>query len=325
MVKNSITDFIRYHYRHFNAAALVDAADAYVAHLDGGGQMLLAMAGAMSTAELGLSLAEMIRQDKVHAICCTGANLEEDIFNLVAHDHYVRVPHYRDLSPEQEQELLDRHLNRVTDTCIPEEEAMRRIESAVLEKWMAADAAGERFFPHEFLFQLLREGGLETHFQIDPKNSWMLAACEKGIKMFVPGWEDSTLGNMFAAACIRGDVKNPTTVRGGIEYMIDLADWYGATAPESGIGFFQIGGGIAGDFPICVVPMMEQDLEMPDIQKWSYFCQVSDSTTSYGSYSGAVPNEKITWGKLAIETPKFIVESDATIVVPLIFARVLEW
>ena len=325
MVKNSITDFIRHHYRHFNAAALVDAADAYVAHLDNGGHMLLAMAGAMSTAELGLSLAEMIRKDKVHAICCTGANLEEDIFNLVAHDHYVRVPHYRDLSPEQEQELLDRHLNRVTDTCIPEEEAMRRIESAVLEEWMAADTAGERFFPHEFLFQILRDGVLEKHYQIDPKNSWMLAACEKGIKMFVPGWEDSTLGNMFAAACIRGDVKNPTTVRGGIEYMIDLADWYGATAPKSGVGFFQIGGGIAGDFPICVVPMMEQDLEMSDIPKWGYFCQISDSTTSYGSYSGAVPNEKITWGKLAIETPKFIVESDATIVVPLIFARVLGW
>ena len=92
-----------------------------------------------------------------------------------------------------------------------------------------------------------------------------------------------------------------------------------------GVGFFQIGGGIAGDFPICVVPMLYQDMEMENIPFWSYFCQISDSTTSYGSYSGAVPNEKITWGKLDIHTPKFIVESDATIVAPLMFAYILGW
>jgi hypothetical protein len=65
--------------------------------LDGGNHMMITLAGAMSTAELGLSLAEMIRQDKVHLICCTGANLEEDVFNLVAHDYYERVPNYREV------------------------------------------------------------------------------------------------------------------------------------------------------------------------------------------------------------------------------------
>jgi deoxyhypusine synthase len=125
---SAITSFIKHHYRHFNAAALVDAAEAYNAHLASGGKMFMTVAGAMSTAELGLSLAEMIRQDKVHGICCTGANLEEDVFNLVAHDFYERVPHYRDLTPADEAALLNRHMNRVTDTCIPEMEAMRRIE-----------------------------------------------------------------------------------------------------------------------------------------------------------------------------------------------------
>ena len=122
-----ITEFIKHHYRHFNAAALVDAAEAYNKHIESGGKMMITLAGAMSTAELGLSLAEMIRQDKVAIISCTGANLEEDLFNLVAHDFYERVPHYRDLTPEDEQALLDRHMNRVTDTCIPEFEAMRRL------------------------------------------------------------------------------------------------------------------------------------------------------------------------------------------------------
>jgi deoxyhypusine synthase len=319
----AISDFIRHHYRHFNGAALVDAADAYVEHLGGGGQMLVTLAGAMSTAELGLSLAEMIRRGKVHAICCTGANLEEDVFNLVAHDHYVRIPHYRHLTPEQEEELLARHLNRVTDTCIPEFEAIRRIEDAVLDEWQRADKAGQQFFPHEFMYKILLSGVLKKSYQIDPKDSWLLAAAERDLPMIVPGWEDSTLGNIFAGHCINGDIRNVHTVRTGIEYMMMLARWYQETCRKASIGFFQIGGGIAGDFPICVVPMLEQDLRITDIPRWGYFCQISDSTTSYGSYSGAVPNEKITWGKLAASTPKFIIESDATIVAPLIFAHVL--
>jgi deoxyhypusine synthase len=285
--------------------------------------MLVTLAGAMSTAELGLSLAEMIRRGKVHAICCTGANLEEDVFNLVAHEHYVRIPHYRYLTAEQEEQLLDRHLNRVTDTCIPEFEAIRRIEGAVLEEWQRADKGHQQFFPHEFMYKILRSGVLKQHYQIDPKDSWLLAAAEKNLPMFVPGWEDSTLGNIFAAHCMAGDVKNVHTVRTGIEYMMILADWYREKSTRASIGFFQIGGGIAGDFPICVVPMLQQDLQLADTPRWGYFCQISDSTTSYGSYSGAVPNEKITWGKLSAATPMFIIESDATIVAPLLFAHVL--
>jgi deoxyhypusine synthase len=322
---SAITSFIKHHYRHFNAAALVDAAEAYNAHLASGGKMFMTVAGAMSTAELGLSLAEMIRQDKVHGICCTGANLEEDVFNLVAHDFYERVPHYRDLTPADEAALLNRHMNRVTDTCIPEMEAMRRIENEVLKEWVRADKAGERYFPHQFMYKILLSGDLKASYQIDPKNSWLLAAAEKNLPMFVPGWEDATLGNMYAGHCISGDVKKVHTVRTGIEYMMELAEWYTNTTAKTPLGFFQIGGGIAGDFPICVVPMLHQDLQREHVPLWAYFCQISDSTTSYGSYSGAVPNEKITWGKLGEKTPKFIIESDASIVAPLMFAYVLGW
>lgn len=320
-----VSTFIREHFRHFNAATVVDASDAYIAHLDNNGKMLITLAGAMSTAELGRSLAEMIRQDKVHAICCTGANLEEDIFNLVAHNYYERVPNYRDLTPQDEYELLQRHMNRVTDTCIPEMEAMRRIEDVVLDEWVAADKAGERYFPHEFMYKIIRSGKLKEHYQIDPKNSWMIAACEKNLPMIVPGWEDSTLGNIFAGHVIAGDIKSVHTVKTGIEYMTFLADHYTEVTKSSSLGFFQIGGGISGDFPICVVPMLEQDLQRKDTPLWGYFCQISDSTTSYGSYSGAIPNEKITWGKLGIDTPKFVIESDATIVAPLVFSLVLGW
>ena len=322
--KGPISKFILEHYRHFNSAALVDASLAYEKHLAEGKKMMITLAGAMSTAELGRSLAEMIRQDKVQIITCTGANLEEDIMNLVAHSHYKRVPHYRDLTPQDEWNLLEKGLNRVTDTCIPEEEAFRRLQEHVFKIWKDAEDNGERYFPHEFMYKLLLSGVLEQYYEIDPKNSWMLEAAKKNLPIVVPGWEDSTMGNIFASYCLKGELK-ASTMKSGIEYMTWLADWYTNNAGDQGIGFFQIGGGIAGDFPICVVPMLYQDMERTDTPFWSYFCQISDSTTSYGSYSGAVPNEKITWGKLGIETPKFIIESDATIVAPLIFAYLLDW
>ena len=321
----SISQFIERNYRHFNAAVLKDAADAYIAHLDRGGKMMITLAGAMSTAELGVSLAEMIRRDKVHAIACTGANMEEDLFNLVARSKYERIPNYRELTPQQEQELLQRHLNRVTDTCIPEDEAMRRIEHAVLGEWVAASDNKERKFPHEFLYKILRECRLKPFYEIDPADSWMIAAAHKDIPLFVPGWEDSTLGNIYAARCITSAISDVLTIRSGIEYMMQLAEWYRRESKDSSIGFFQIGGGIAGDFPICVVPMLNQDVVSTPVPEWGYFCQISDSTTSFGSYSGAVPNEKITWGKLSVDTPRFIIESDATIVAPLVFAKVLGW
>ncbi|MEO6682507.1 MAG: deoxyhypusine synthase family protein [Ginsengibacter sp.] len=322
MSKGPVSQFLEHHYRHFNAAALMDAAKGYVTHLEEGGKMLISLAGAMSTAELGISLAEMIRQDKVAMISCTGANLEEDLMNLVAHSHYKRVPNYRDLSPQDEWELLENHYNRVTDTCIPEEEAFRVLQKYIYKVWKDAETAGERFFPHEFMYKMINSGDLKEHYDADPKNSWMLAAAEKNIPIVVPGWEDSTMGNIFASYVIKGELK-VSTVKSGIEYMVQLTEWYREMSTGKGLGFFQIGGGIAGDFPICVVPMMYQDLEWKDVPFWSYYCQISDSTTSYGSYSGAVTNEKITWGKLDIDTPKFIVESDATIVAPLIFAWIL--
>lgn len=321
MNNQGISQFIDSYFLHFNAAALKDAAQGYRDQLEANSKMLISLAGAMSTAEIGRIFAEMIRQQKVHIISCTGANLEEDVMNLVAHSHYKRIPHYRDLTPEQEQELFDQGLNRVTDTCIPEEEAFRRIQKHIFKLWKKAEDEEKRYFPHEFIYQLLLSGVLEEHYEIDVKNSWMYEAAQANLPIVVPGWEDSTLGNIFASYVLKGELKS-STVKSGIEYMTFLADWYSDNA-QNGIGFFQIGGGIAGDFPICVVPMLYQDMERYDTPFWSYFCQISDSTTSYGSYSGAGPNEKITWGKLTPQTPKYIIESDASIVAPLIFAYVL--
>jgi len=318
-----IREFLKTNYKHFNAAVVVEAAEGWIAHLNGGGKMFITVAGAMSTAELGISLAEIIRAGKVHGICSTGANLEEDIFNLVANKHYKRVPNYRNLSDEQEAELRDNGLNRVTDTCIPEEKALRRIEHHLLKLWQKADKAGERYFPYEYFYQLLKSGILEDSYEIDPKNSWVVAACERNLPIFTPGWEDSTMGNIFVSNVIKKNASSFNIIKSGLEQMDLLIRWYLENSQDKSIGFFQIGGGIAGDFPICVVPLIQQDLQKK-CRFWGYFCQISDSTTSYGSYSGAVPNEKITWGKLDKNTPRYIIESDASIVAPLIFNYVLE-
>lgn len=317
----SISAFLDQHFRHFNARETVDAARAYRQHLDDGSKMLLSMAGAMSTAEIGISLARMIREGKVHAISCTAANYEEDIFNLVAHDEYRMVPHYRDLSPEGEEKLYDAGFNRVTDTCIPET-AMRHMERYLLEYWKEAGEAGTSAPSTEYFRRMFREGKLEQYHQVPAEHSWTLAAHEMDIPVYTPGFEDSTLGNIFAARVIEGVLPSHSIIEPGTAQMEHLVKWYQANS-DSGIGFFQIGGGIAGDFAICAVPLIIQDLRDEQCPLWSYFAQISDSTTSYGSYSGAVPNEKITWCKLDKDCPKFMINSDASIVAPLVFAYVL--
>jgi len=315
--------FVDRHFHHFNASALKHAARGWVSHIESGGKMLLTLGGAMSTAELGISIAELIRRDAVHAICCTGANLEEDVFNLIAHKHYVRLPDYRNLTACQEADLLRRRLNRVTDTCIPEEAAVTLLDGLLLPLWRAAEAEGRVEPPHRFLFDLVASGALDGVFQIDPRDSWVWEASRRDLPVWTPGWEDSTLGNVFAAHVLNGTLNGYATVQTGPSLLASLADWYRRVSIGSPTGFFQIGGGISGDFPICIVPLLRQDLK-EKVPLWGYFCQISEATTSYGSYSGAPPNEKITWEKLGVDTPRFIIESDATICFPLIAQYVLD-
>jgi deoxyhypusine synthase len=319
-----VRQFMETHYRHFNARETVAAARAFEEHVDAGGKMMVTLAGAMSTGELGIILARMIREGKVHAITCTGANLEEDLFNLLAHDEYEIIPDWRALSAADEVALYERGMNRVTDTCIPED-VMRHLERRMVAAWGDAARTGVRRTPYGFLRELLRSGDLEEHYQIDPAHSWLVAAVEEDVPVWAPGWEDSTMGNIFAAAVLTGKVAHHQCVKSGTEQFAELIEWYrthhgGGEVPSP--GFFQIGGGIAGDFAICTVPCIIQDIR-EEVPFWGYFAQITDAATSYGGYSGAPPNEKITWGKLDADTPKFFINSDAMIVAPLIFAWVL--
>jgi deoxyhypusine synthase len=316
-----ILEFILGNFKNFNARATRDALLAYWRHVEAGGRMFWALAGAMSSAQLGITLAPAIRAGLIHGLSVTGANLEESLFRLVAHRHYEDFPGYRYLTKQDDARILAERKRRVTDTSIPEDEAFRAVEKIVVPTWRRASAAGERRFWHEYFYELVQAIGPELA-QGDPEACWLLAAARADLPIVVPGHEDSTFGNIFASY-VRGGECDARIVKSGIEYMAALYDQYKALSAGAGVGFFQVGGGIAGDFPICVVPSIKYDLGEP-VKPWAYFCQVSDSTTSYGSYSGATPNEKITWDKLTPETPMFVVESDATIVVPLLLRALLE-
>ena len=290
-----------------------------VKHLESGGKLFITLAGAMSTAGIGKLLAPMIRRGYVAGISCTGANLEEDVFRMMAFPHYTSIENWRALSPQDDEELFNNNMNRVTDVCIPEQEAIRALEAHLLDAWQVATSTGVRQLPHQYFYDILQNEVLLNSAKGDADASWVLAATEANLPVFVPGWEDSTMGNIFAARSMEGQVDSDC-VLSGIEYMKGLAAWY--QEQESAMAFLQIGGGIAGDFPICVVPMLNQDLERT-VPLWSWFGQISESRPSYGGYSGAPPSEKITWGKIDASTPMFVVESDATIVAPLLFAYIL--
>ncbi|WNG38235.1 deoxyhypusine synthase [Archangium violaceum] len=319
--KLPVLDFVLSNYKNFNARATRDALLAYWRHISAGGRMFWAVAGAMSSAQLGITLAPAIRAGLIHGLSVTGANLEESLFRLVAHHSYKDFPDYRYFTKADDTKILADRMRRVTDTSIPEDEAFRAVEKIVVPMWQRATANGERRFWHEYFYEVIQaiEPGA---YEGDPEACWLLAAARARLPIVVPGYEDSTFGNIFASYVKTGEC-HASIVKSGIEYMADFYDRYQELSAGAGIGFFQIGGGIAGDFPICVVPSIKYDLAQP-VKPWAYFCQISDSTTSYGSYSGATPNEKITWDKLTETTPMFVIESDATIVAPLVLRALLE-
>jgi deoxyhypusine synthase len=314
--------FMETDYQGYNAATTVDAAQAWVRLLENDGDMFLTLAGAMSTAQLGISVARLIRERKVCGIGCTGANLEEDLFNLVGFDSYQYLPKYGSMSPAEDAKLGESGNPRVTDATIPEAKAMKPVLDALKAEWLKADAAGERLFPYEFLYRVIRSGVLVDKYEGNPANSWMLAASDVDLPIFTPGWEDSTSGNMYAAMRARGEIKNKT-VKDGTEWFEQMLGWYRAASKKSDIGFFQIGGGIAGDGTICVVPCLLADMQEEQTKFWAYFAQITDAHVSYGGYSGASPQEKCSWLKLDPDGPMFDIHSDATIVFPLIAHYVL--
>jgi len=316
-----ILRFVLENYKNFNARATRDALVAYWRHVEGGGKMFWAVAGAMSSAQLGITLAPAIRAGLVHGLSVTGANLEESLFRLVAHHGYKDFPEYRYFTKDDDTRILEARMRRVTDTSIPEDEAFRAVEKFIVPMWTKATRGKQRRFWHEYFYELIQALPKELH-QGKAKESWLLAAARKNLPIVVPGHEDSTFGNIFASHVKTGECS-PLIVKSGIEYMAEWYDQYQKLSRGPGVGFFQIGGGIAGDFPICVVPSIKYDLQRA-VKPWAYFCQISDSTTSYGSYSGATPNEKITWDKLTRDTPMFVIESDATIVAPLMLSALLE-
>lgn len=321
MANLPVLELILKNYKNFNSRALRDALIAYWRHIEKGGKMLWALAGAMSSAQLGITLAPAIRAGLIHALSVTGANLEESLFRLVANSSYQDFPDYRYFRKDDDKKILDERMRRVTDTSIPEDEAFRAVEKYIVPMWKEATANNTHQFWHEYFYELIKKIDKKL-YEGDPEECWLLAAAKKNLPIVVPGHEDSTFGNIFASHVKTGECS-ANIVKSGIEYMVHFYDQYQDLSKGEGIGFFQIGGGIAGDFPICVVPSIKYDLQ-EEVKPWAYFCQISDSTTSYGSYSGATPNEKITWDKLTASTPMFVIESDATIVAPLMLEALFE-
>ena len=302
------------HYKHFNAGELARCSNSLDDFLSEGGRLIVTLAGAMSTAEIGRSLGPAIRQQKIHAICCTGANLEEDLFSLVSRSDYENITNWRQQTGNDDASLAKRGLNRVTDVAIPEKTIVK-IGAKMVELWEEAEAVGDSRFPHEYFYDLILHSNLE--YSAPPEESWLVAAADANLPIFTPGWEDSTIGNLLSAKVLDCTLKSNSVVRGGLDAMQSLADWY--REDDSPTGILQVGGGISGDFAISVVPMLIQDAGI-EVPLWSWFAQISESRPSYGGYSGAPPSEKISWGKLSVDTPQFVIESDASIVLPLLLS-----
>ncbi len=332
-IKNSarpVSAFASRTLNHTNGGATLQAALWLKNHLDNGGKLVVTIAGALSSFQIGTMLAELIRKNKVHLVSATGANHEESYYRYVAHSHYAYIPRYTELTPRQEAELRDAGLRRITDTFLPEDESVRIMEPHLLKMWQEAEKKRQSFFPHEYFRRLFAEKLIKPDKQANPHDCWTYAAFEKNIPIVVPGFEDSTMGNIFASYTYGGAHKrkndiilDPGVMKSGLEYFHLMYDWYMKESKTAPIAFLQLGGGIAADFPICVVPSLKHDLRLPKVRDWAGFIEIGSSPMSYGSYSGAGGKEKITWDKLSTESYYQIIQSDATLAFPWIAAVLL--
>ena len=307
---------------HLNAGSTMQAALWLKDHLAKGGKIVVTLAGALSSFQVGVMLAELIRKNKVHLVSATGANHEESYYRYVAHSHYANIPRYTELTPKQEAELRDAGLRRITDTFLPKDEGVRIMEPHLLKMWQMAQKKGQRFFPHEYFRRLFKEKLIKADPQANPLDCWTYAAFQKNIPIVVPGFEDSTMGNIFASYTYTKELEGKV-MKTGLEYFHLMYDWYLKESKTAPIAFLQLGGGIAADFPICVVPSLKHDLKIKNVRDWAGFIEIGSSPMSYGSYSGAGGKEKITWDKLSTKSYYQIIQSDVTLTFPWIAAVLL--
>jgi deoxyhypusine synthase len=328
--EGTITAYTRKTLLHCNGGATRESAEWLKNHLDTGGKLVVSIAGALSSFQQGILLSELIRQRKIHAISVTGANHEESYYRYIAHSHYAYIRRYTELTPTQEQELRNAGLRRITDTFLPEDESVRIMEPKLLKLMKQAAKEGKRYFPHEYFSELFEQGLIRPDRLSDPEDCWVYAAWKYKIPIFIPGFEDSTMGNIFASYTYTGKhaKKEPlfdqSIIKSGIEYFHEAYDWYMKTSADAPIAYLQLGGGIAADFFICVVPSLKHDLGIKKVRDWAGFIEIGSSPMSYGSYSGAGGKEKITWDKLSVKSYYNIIQSDVTVAFPWIAAILLD-
>lgn len=328
--KRPVSEFAQETLNHLNGGATLQAALWLKNHVEKGGKIVVTLAGALSSFEIGVMLAELIRQGKVHLVSATGANHEESYYRYVAYSHYAYIPRYTELTPEQEAELRDAGLRRITDTFLPEDESVRIMEPHLLKFWQEAQKKGESYFPHEYFWRLFDEKLIKPDPAGNPTDCWAHAAWEKKVPIVIPGFEDSTMGNIFASYVYNGPHKKKgdtvlsgSVMKTGLDYFGLMYDWYQKESKDAPIAFLQLGGGISADFPICVVPSLKHDLKIKNVRDWAGFIEIGSSPMSYGSYSGAGGKEKITWDKLSTDSYYQIIQSDVTAVFPWIAAILL--
>ena len=337
-----VTNFLIATKRHCNGGRTVDAGLWLKNHIDNGGKIFLSMSGAGSSFQLGILIAKMIRKGKISGISVTGANLEESLYRYVAHSHYAYIPNYENLTPQEEEELARAGLRRITDTFLPEEESVGKTHPQLEKLWKEAQGKGESWLWHDYFMQLFERDMIEKDSEAKAEECWLYEAWKYKIPVFVPGREDSTMGNIFSHACYNGkdsmlskykleEPIDPSVIKPPDAYMHKLAEWYMDITKDSSVAFLQLGGGIAADFPICVAPHLKDDYfhdeteEKKDemVKPWAGFIEIYSSPMSFGSYSGAGPKEKITWKKLNEKSYGVQIFGDYTTIFPDIAAIIL--
>ncbi|MHA1304569.1 MAG: deoxyhypusine synthase [Candidatus Heimdallarchaeaceae archaeon] len=282
----------------FGPGRIAEAIDIYTTMLKDKATVFLGLAGALVPGGMRNVITDMIRNKMVDVIVTTGANATHDLIESFGGKHVKGVTYVSD------EELRNKSIDRIYDAFVSDESFMlledniQPILQEIFNKYK--NEHNQLILPTYKLMSYIGE-------RISDSHSFVRAAYENDVPIFIPAFGDSILGLQTWLFSQMNRVL--------IDVMGDLTKIQQLARDAEKAGTFFLGGGVPKNY------IFQSRLMSP--KTYEYAIQITMDRVETGGLSGASLDEAISWGKTSSRSKMVTVVADVTIALPLIFAGTL--
>jgi len=265
--------------------------------------IMLGLAGPLIAAGLRKVIRDMIHHNMVDLVVSTGAILYQDFYAAKGAGHYFGSPHADDT------QLRDLYINRIYDTYV-DEHKFAEFDSMIGE---FADTLEPRSYSSREFIGLLSK-------TIDDKNSILVAARKKGIPVFCPAINDSSIGiglteHYYLA---RKHGRQPIT----IDSIRDNYEITQAVVKSKRTAAFYVAGGVPKNYINDSIVMSYIFNRYTGGHK--YAIQMTTDAPHWGGLSGSTLAEAQSWGKVNKKANFSMAFVEPSVSLPLIFGAAFQ-